>query len=520
MKLIKSKEGTQMKNTSVMRTGVLLLLLFSALSTLTGCNSRVSSGIQDSATEESIFREEGFETGFPLEIESETGESEAGSETAAMGESKEIETESEALEGGETPPEEEPEVQQRMVIATDLHYLAEQYAGNRCKSFINMAETSDGRVLQYSWEVIDAFIEDMLKARPDIILLSGDLTLNGERKSHEELAEKLKVLLEHDIPVIVIPGNHDINNPHSRKFTTEGTEPVESVKAEEFESIYADYGYAAADNRDPNSLSYLYKLDSYYWLLMLDSCQYEPNNEVGGMIKRETYDWIEEQLEAAWDNGAQVITVSHHNLLDQSGVSREFYDDCTIEHNEELIQLLYDWQARLHLSGHLHLQHYKEDKDSGIYEIVTGSLIMAPCQYGELRIMQDGGIRYQAKSVDVDGWAKKRSYRNKDLADFSSYSEDFLRKVTYRNAALDLRQHTLERRIFLSDQKLGEMARFYSELCVYYYGGKMYQIIDKVKKEPAYKYWNSIDYVSELSDFLRNILEDAAHDFTHLELDY
>lgn len=99
-----------MKNTSVMGTGALLLLLFSALSALTGCNSRVSSGIQDSAAEESIFREEGFETGFPLEIETETGESETGSETAATGESKEIETESEALEGSEALEEEEAKV--------------------------------------------------------------------------------------------------------------------------------------------------------------------------------------------------------------------------------------------------------------------------------------------------------------------------------------------------------------------------------------------------------------------------
>ena len=87
---------------------------------------------------------------------------------------------------------------------------------------------------------------------------------------------------------------------------------------------------------------------------------------LGGMIRGETYDWMEKQLESAWEEGAQVITVSHHNLLDQAGVSREFYDDCTIEHNEEMIRMLYDYDVRLHLSGHLHLQHYKEDEDNGI----------------------------------------------------------------------------------------------------------------------------------------------------------
>jgi len=206
--------------------------------------------------------------------------------------------------------------------------------------------------------------------------------------------------------------------------------------------------------------------------------------------------------------------------LDQSGVSREFYDDCTIEHNEEMIRMLYDYDVRLHLSGHLHLQHYKEDEDNGISEIVTGSLVMAPCHYGVLKIWNSGDIEYNAKSADVDGWAKRNSYKNRDLADFRTFSERFLNQVTYRNAVLDLRKHTMERRLFFSDEKIDEMARFYAKLCVYYYGGRMFEIADSVQNEKAYEYWTSIDYVSDLSDFLRNILEDDAKDFSHLTIHY
>lgn len=412
------------------------------------------------------------------------------------------------------------ELQQRIVLATDIHYLAEELAGNRCQTFMAMVESSDGRVLQYSWEILDAFIDDMIEEKPDLIVLSGDLTLNGERASHEELAEKLEVLLDNDIPVVVIPGNHDINNPYAKQFSSDGTEAVDSITAEEFASIYADFGYVAADSRDPNSLSYVYRLDDYYWLMLLDSCQYEPYNQVGGMIRNETYDWMEEWLDKAWNKGAQVITVSHHNLLDQSGVSQEFYDNCTIEHNEVLIQLLADQEVRLHLSGHLHLQHHMQDEDSGIYEVVTGSLVMAPCQYGDIKILNDGTIRYDAKSVDVDGWALRNSYRNRDLADFKQFSENFLRQVTYRNALLDLRKHTMERKFFFSDEKMDEMAQFYAELCVHYYGGRMYQIADEMVNNKAYEYWGQIGYVSDLSDFLQNIFDDEAKDFAHLEIPY
>lgn len=55
------------------------------------------------------------------------------------------------------------------------------------------------------------------------------------------------------------------------------------------------------------------------------------------MIQTETYEWIGEQLEKAREDGVILLPVAHHNLLEQSKV---YVDDCTIEHSEELIQML------------------------------------------------------------------------------------------------------------------------------------------------------------------------------------
>lgn len=105
-----------------------------------------------------------------------------------------------------------------------MHYFAEKLAGNRCDSFVGMARGGDGRVLEYGWEVMDAFLDDMKEEDPDLLILSGDLTLDGEKASHEELAELLEGLSEAGIEVAVIPGNHDINNPDARRYTADGTE--------------------------------------------------------------------------------------------------------------------------------------------------------------------------------------------------------------------------------------------------------------------------------------------------------
>ena len=350
-----------------------------------------------------------------------------------------------------------------------------------------------------------------------MILLSGDLTLNGERASHEELASLLEKLDKEGIPVLVIPGNHDINNPNAKRFSGTNSYPVDSITAEEFADIYSDFGYVAADSRDPNSLSYLYKADSSLWLLMLDSCQYDPVNQVGGMIQSGTYKWMEPILYEAWEDDAEVITVSHHNLLEQSGVSDAFYDDCTIEHSEELLQMLSDNEVRLHLSGHLHLQHHMEEDD--VAEVVTGSLVMAPCRYGVVDLYEDGSITYHTETVNVEKWARENSYRNPDLADFFHYSENFLHQISYEHAVSDLERQNRKGTLHLSGSEIEMMSQFYAKLCVYYYGGKMYEIADEVKGDPAAELWDKYQYASELSDFLKRILEDEAKDFGKLYLD-
>ena len=82
-----------------------------------------------------------------------------------------------------------------------------------------------------------------------------------------------------------------------RLFDGRSRQPARIITADEFAKIYNDFGYEEALDRDPASLSYTYDLGPDMRLLMLDSCQYSPVNKVGGMIKTETYDWIDNQLE-------------------------------------------------------------------------------------------------------------------------------------------------------------------------------------------------------------------------------
>ena len=89
------------------------------------------------------------------------------------------------------------------------------------------------------------------------------------------------------IQVVVIPGNHDINNRNAASFDGRSRQMAEAVSANEFAEIYNDFGYDEALSRDPASLSYTYDLGPDMRLLMLDSCQYSPTNKWGNDKNRD-----------------------------------------------------------------------------------------------------------------------------------------------------------------------------------------------------------------------------------------
>ena len=420
---------------------------------------------------------------------------------------------------GTTEPDETPEEQEpgkKLIIASDIHYFARELT-DMGLGFNYMVEHGDGKVVNYIWEITDAFIEEVIDQKPEALILSGDLSLNGEYQSHVELADKLERIEKAGIPVLVIPGNHDINNVSAAAYEGGVRFPAEQTTPQEFESIYSDFGYDEAISRDEYSLSYVYQLDEYNRLLMLDSCQYEDHALVGGMIKSETYDWIELEMEDAWEQGMNVIPVAHHNLLDQS---RVYIDDCTIEHSSQLIDQLEAWDVGIFLSGHLHVQHYRysnEQKD-GICEIVTSSLATPPCQYGILEYTDDAVYTYNTKVLDVEAWALDEKVIDDNLLEFNTYKGPFLMRVFYNKAYEELK-HIDNKEHEFTDDEMASMSQMYAKLNSYSYAGLAYKLKEETLKDPSYKLWTNYTYPSILMQYMEEILTDAVVDYNHVKIE-
>ena len=340
-----------------------------------------------------------------------------------------------------------------LLVATDLHYLAPALTDHG-PCFERSITYGDGKVMAYSEELVEAFVTQVIDRHPDALILSGDLSFNGERASHEALADKLARVEAAGIPVLVIPGNHDLNSRNAVRFVAESYEQVDSVTAEDFRAIYQPFGYDGALSRDSSSLSYVAGVSEDLRILMVDV----NTSDLPGAAGPQTLAWIEEQLAQARQDGCRVIAVSHQNLINHSDLLTSGFNIV----NANVLRMRYaDAPVLCNLSGHIHMQHMSVT-NAGIWDIATSSLAVAPNQYGVLTV-SERGLSYRTEMVEVSAWAASKGLSDPNLLDFSDYSEDFFKTNTRRQALAVVAQ----------DECPEQLADFFADINAAYFAGRM-----------------------------------------------
>lgn len=401
-------------------------------------------------------------------------------------------------------PEEEP--LPVVWVVSDLHYMSSD-ATDYGKAFDDFVSKCDGKVVRYLPEILDALLEEAAAEKPDTLILTGDITMDGEEINHLELAQKLDGLQEKGVQVLVIPGNHDINNHHSSVYFGEEAEWTQEVPPNRFWEIYGDFGYNQALSRDEASFSYLYVLRENIWLMLLDTAQYVPENLVDGAVRPETLEWMERQLEAAGEQGVQVIVMGHHNLLQES---RMFTTMCVMENSGDVISLLERYQVPLYISGHLHLQRVKKHKkepgveEYGIYEIVSDAFSIPPCQFGVVSWQEDGIIDYRTRQTDVSAWAARNDCLDENLLDFSGYQREYIHQL--------IKEQISQATSGLEEEVAQQMAWFYADTYAEYCAGLEMDPVEKERSE-GYQNWKRFlpdsREMEEIQAMIRDSFEDS-----------
>lgn len=201
------------------------------------------------------------------------------------------------------------QAQVKIMVLSDPHVLDTALYDSQA-SF-----TGDPKLVEHSVELFDSALARIETVCPNILLIPGDLTKDGELASHQYVAQKLNNL--NDIRVFVVPGNHDLTNPSAESFLGGNRQKVANVNAAQFRTIYANMGYNNAALYSPDSLSYLAWGNDTLAILGLNSTTANTTTRASqGGLTIETLDFVDSAMAVVRQHGGQVIAMMHHQLVE------------------------------------------------------------------------------------------------------------------------------------------------------------------------------------------------------------
>lgn len=278
----------------------------------------------------------------------------------------------------------------KLAVLSDVHLMSPSLVVNDGKAFQDYL-AGDRKLLAESEEILDTVSARLQTYRPDVVFIAGDLTKDGEAESHKLLASRyLEKWSKLGMKVFVIPGNHDVNNPHAVQYDGDGKKRVPTVTPAEFASIYKDFGYGNAIARDRYSLSYVAQVRTGLRLLALDACRYDDNDFskdtciTAGRLKPQTIEFIKEQAAKATADGCKIIAIMHHGVVPHFSLEKQVLPEYLVDDNEKVAALLYQLGVKVIFTGHLHSNDISTDGQ--ITDIETGSTVSYPNPYREITV--------------------------------------------------------------------------------------------------------------------------------------
>ena len=312
----------------------------------------------------------------------------------------------------------------RIAVMSDLHYLSPDMIADTAD--FEHALNSDRKLLKESSAILYEKFEQVRADKPDILLVSGDLTKDGEQECHAALAKQLQQL-QQDIPglkIYVINGNHDIRNYNAKNFNTPDGKAVPATRThpEDFKRIY-DFVYSdptviatftPAAGNEAGSLSYVARPVEGLTIIAMDTCRYSKENtsngtdehETSGAISADLEKWVIEQTAAAKARGDLVIGLEHHGLVPHFDVEPTILPMYLVNGYERIAQEYADAGMSAVFTGHMHavdIAAMTTKAGNTFYDIETGSALTYPCpiRFVDLRRSTVGGETNTYMSVST-----------------------------------------------------------------------------------------------------------------------
>lgn len=338
-----------------------------------------------------------------------------------------------------------------VVHISDLHYYPtymcyKQSNANYFDSAMVQKSRLESKLVLESSAVIKKLFADILEKAsaaneayfPDYIVVTGDLSSDGERRALIDIANALRDLqnkireINPDFQVLVIPGNHDIANQNATDYSAfDGAgEQIQNVTRYEFAKIFSGLGYPdmadleaelfyAQDILEEENLQYLpydtitggfvqsknashiqfeYMAEDFSnknlkdgYLTYVAKCQKNTfiaidgvmENNVGGRVKNVVFDWLSGKNDKGESiiSGKNLISLTHHNVLPHFEMQEQWTKNYLFANFEQTRDFLLSKNVKYNFSGHMHANDvaaFCNNERYNLYDIETGS----PVGYG------------------------------------------------------------------------------------------------------------------------------------------
>lgn len=399
-------------------------------------------------------------------------------------------------------------------VISDTHLIADSLHDNG-QAFSQMQKTSQGKDLYYQETALSAFVRRIEEKKPAAIIVTGDVTFNGERVSAERFAEIFKPLTK--TKLLVVPGNHDIYDGWAREFRGKKQYYAGQISPRMWRNIFKE-SYKNAVSVDNNSLAYSVQLNSDYLLVMADSNYYGKEESstapsTAGFLGKDQMKWIKDQLQYASQNNLRVIFCMHHNLYAHNPAVNKGY---VVDDYQQLRKLLAQYNVKLVFSGHIHAQNIMSPQDScPATEVVTASFCSNDQGYGIVKVSPKE-VSYTCHHFKMNDYLTDKEKQDWTLTHF----HDYLENIQLGTISAELMQNELYRNH--NDLKIvRKMGRLFGEMNYHFFTGKNHISFDELQKIKNSKvYQRLIMENPQYELYLQTLYDTSEHDNLHVKIKY
>lgn len=380
--------------------------------------------------------------------------------------------------------------QSKFYVMADPHFFDSSLgcSGKEYEDFMHYEQKCFAETENINKSVFE-FLKNATEA--DTVLIVGDLSFNGEKKSHEGFIKLLYELKNSGKKIYVVTADHDFKQKREDTFAfgENGRYSPEHTERDDLFDMYKDFGFGDAIAADREHLSYVAQLSDSVRLMALN-CDLKKDGKY--YFFEEQREWIKEQAKKAREDNQTIVAMCHYPILPGQPLF-SIISKILIRDAYDFATFLADNGIHIIFTGHMHNQSINElitENGNKLYDITTGSVIADPAFIRLVSIIDEKTVEIKSIPTPDFEW---------DTDNCKKYLSDRFDAMIV-NLITDMRDDTERamRKLGIKDKgSIKKLLRFAGKIICKVKVGTLAKLLF-IKCDKSIKNMRALDYATEV----------------------